>query len=123
MTKYYNAGFDKKDPTKLMPPKEPLVVFEEGTWRFAKNFWVEYSSYLTMLYGYATPEAYRMGWQYKVSAWNRVFKRCVKGDKMTDKNITVIEEAEKYFPNWNKLVAKAKAAGAFQNNEEEAEDE
>ncbi len=123
MTKYYNAGFDKRDPTKLMPPREQMVLFEEGIWKFQKNLGVEYSPYLKLLYGYETPEAYRMGWQYKVSAWNRVFKRCVCGDKMTDKNREVIADAIKHFPAWDKLVAKAKAAGAFQKPEEEGEDE
>lgn len=123
MTKYYNAGFDPKNPQKLMPPKEPLVLFEDGVWRFAKNWNVEYSDYLEFLYGYATPEAYRMAWQYKVSSWNRVFKRCCQGARMTDKNIDAITDAKKYFPLWDKYVAKAKAAGAFQKPEEEGEDE
>lgn len=123
MTKYYNAGFDKKNPTALMPPKEPLVLFEEGVWRFSKNFKVEYSSYLKMLYGYETPEAYRMAWQYKISSWNRVFKRAVRGDRMTDNNLKVIKEVEPIFPQWGKYIKMAKAAGAFAKPEEEGEDE
>jgi len=122
MTKLYNAGFDKKDPTKLMPAKEPLVIFEEGVWKFSKNFKVEYSSYLQYLYGYETPEKYRMAWQYKISSWNRVFKRCVKGDRITDKNEDVIKEASKIFP-WDKYVKMAINAGAFKSTEEEGEDE
>lgn len=122
MTKYYNAGFDKKNPMALMPPKEPLILFEEGVYTFSKNtLGVEYSPYLTMLYGYETPEAYRMSWQYKINSWNRVFKRCVRGDKMTDKNVDVIKDAKALFPNWDKLVAKAKAAGAFIKEEEDEE--
>lgn len=123
MTKYYKAGFDPKDPTKLMPPREPLVLFEEGVWKFSKNWNVEYSDYLQFLYGYLTPEAYRMAWQYKVSSWNRVFKRCVKGDKMTPKNLEAIADAKPYFPKWDKYVAQAKAAGAFAKIEETEEEE
>lgn len=122
MSKYYAAGFNPANPMELMPPKEPLVVFEEGAWRFSKNWNVEYSDYLKLLYDYDTPEAYRMGWQYKVSSWNRVFKRCVKGDNMTAKNKEVIEEAMKVFPKWDRLVAAAKADGAFQKDEEEVEE-
>lgn len=118
MTAYYNAGFDKKDPKKFMPPLQPLVLFEEGVWRFNKNFKVEYSAYLQYLYGYETPEAYRMAWQYKTSSWNRVFKRCVQGANMTDKNKAAIKDAVQYFPAWDKYVAKAKAAGAFQKQED-----
>lgn len=123
MTEYYNAGFDKKNPLKLAPPKEPLILFVEGMWRFEKNFKVEYSPYLSMIYQYETPEAYRMAWQYKTSSWNRVFKRCVQGANMTDKNKAAIKDAIQYFPAWDKYVAKAKAAGAFQKQEEESEDE
>lgn len=122
MTKYYSAGFDKKNPTALMPPKEPLLLFEDGVFRFTKNFKVEYSSYLKLLYGYETPEAYRMAWQYKIASWNRVFKRCVKGDNMTPKNKEAIADAMKAFPQWDKYVAKAKAAGAFAKAGDEEEE-
>lgn len=122
MTKYYNAGFNPKKPQELMPEKEPLVLFEEGVWKFSKNWNVEYSNYLTFLYGYATPEAYRMGWQYKVSSWNRVFKRCVQGANMTPKNKEAIADALKFFPKWDKLVAKAKAAGAFEKNDDDSDE-
>lgn len=123
ITKAYKVGFNPKNPLELMPEKEPAVLFEEGVWRFAKNWNVEYSDYLTLLHGYATPEAYRMAWQYKTSSWNRVFKRCLRNDRMTDKNKEVIADALKHFPNWDKLVAKAKAAGAFASNDEETEEE
>lgn len=122
MTEYYHKGFDKKDFMRFAPPKEPQVLFEEGVWRFSKNFRVEYSSYLKMLYGYETPEAYRMAWQYKISNWNRVFKRCVRGDNMTDKNIAVIGEVTKVFPQWDKYVKLAKKDGAFQKPEENEEE-
>lgn len=122
MTKYYNEGFDKRNVTKLMPPKEPQVLFEEGVWRFTKNFKVEYSPYLTMLYGYETPEAFRMAWQYKTQSWNRVFKRYVRGDNITDSNKKAREEAVKAFPQWDHYIKVARKAGAFQKPEE-AEDE
>ena len=122
MTKYYNAGFNKKKPTELMPPKEPLVFFEEGVWRFTKNYKVEYSNYLTMLYGYETPEAYRMAWQRKISSWNRVFKRVVRGDNITANNIKVIEEVVPLFPQWEKYVKMAKADGVFLKADENEEE-
>jgi hypothetical protein len=113
MTDYYNAS-NFKNPMKTLPPKEPPVLFAEGVWRFEKNFKVEYSNFLELLYQYKTPEAYRMAWQYKVSSWNRVFKRCIQGANMTPKNKEAIADALKYFPAWDKFVAKAKAAGAFE---------
>lgn len=134
MTKYYSAGFDPKDPTRLMPPKEPLIIFDDVLFKFQKNLGVEYSSYLTMLYGYETPEKYRNAWAYKATAWSNVFKRAVlegtyvkragKPDllmKLTPKNHEHIEEASKMFP-WKKMVAKARSAGAFQDLSDDEEE-
>jgi hypothetical protein len=136
MTDYYNAGFDKKNPLRYMPPKEDLIVFEEGVWRFSKNWKVEYSNYLQLIYGYETPEKYRNAWQYKATSWSRVFKRSVLEGaeikrpgkdplimRLTPDNKQKIKEAKELFPNWDKLVAKAKAAGAFVNQEETEEED
>lgn len=123
MTDYYNNGFDKKNPLRFAPPKEPHILFEEGTWRFTKNFKCEYSQYLTYLFPeFETPEAFRMQMQPKIASWSRVFKRCVKGDNMTTKNNEVIIEAKKSFPLWDKYVQLAKKDGAFQKPEENEEE-
>jgi len=121
ISRAYKNGFDAKNITRLMPPKEDLVLFEDSLFKFAKNWNVEYSDYLTLLYGYESPEKYRNAWQYKITAWNRVFKRCVNGDRITDKNKEVIAEAKKQFPRWDKMVAAAIKAGAFSGQEEEEE--
>lgn len=123
MTLAYNNGFSNKNPMSLMPPKEPLVLFEEGMYRFSKNWKVEYSNFLTYLYGYETPEAYRMAWQKKTTSWNRVIKRCIRGDNITTKNLEVIADGKKHFPLWDKYVTLGKKAGAFQKPEETEEDE
>lgn len=123
MTKYYNNGFNKRKPTELMPEREPLVLFDEGLFRFSKNWNVEYSPFLTYLYNYETPEKYRFAWQRKVASWNRVMKRCVLGDNITAKNKEVIEDALEYFPKWDKYVALAKKSGAFQKPEENDNEE
>ena len=51
MTYYYNK--------KKQPPLEKELVFEEGIFKFNKNWKVEWSPYLTLLYGYKTPQEYR----------------------------------------------------------------
>lgn len=135
MTRAYTNGFDAKNVTKLMPPREEQVLFEDSLFRFSKNWNVEYSDYLTLLYEYKTPEEYRNKWQYKINQWNRVFKRAaMEGQeiprngkapliiKLTPLNKEVIAEAKKQFPKWDKMVAAAKKAGAFVDNQEE-EDE
>jgi len=40
--------------------------------------------------------------------WNRVFKRIVNGDKMTKKNLEVIEEIKRAFPKLDEYVELAK---------------
>lgn len=120
MTEYYNAGFDKKKPLKFAPPKEEEVTFDSGTFRFNTNYKVEYSNYLTMLYGYSSPMAYRENWDSRISGWNRVFKRQVTGENITAKNKEIIDDALTIFPNWEQLVDVAAKSGAFQTEEVEA---
>lgn len=86
MTKYFN------DP-KI--PKELEVIFDYG--RFSSNWKVEYSNYLTKLYGYKTPDEYRDAHKKKIGQWNRTLGRVNKGDKMTELNLKTIEEIKKDF--------------------------
>jgi hypothetical protein len=75
-----------------LPPKEPLIMFDG---RFSKSAAVEYSPYLTLIYGFNQPEDYRNEVDAKIARFNRVLKRVKDGAKMTDKNKLVIEEMEK----------------------------
>lgn len=118
MTAYYRSS--GKDYLKTLPPLEKEVSFNEVSFQFVKNFYVEYSNYITFLYGYKDFEEFKYKWQRPLAAWNRVFKRCVRQDNMTPANLDIIIEAKKTFPDWDKYVSKAKAAGAFQK---EGEDE
>jgi len=72
------------------PPKDSLILFENG--RLKKNFGIEYSNYLTMVYGFDTPKDYSDLVTSKISAWNRVLKRMSEGAKLTDKNKARIDE-------------------------------
>ena len=131
MTEYYNAS--GKNYLKNLPPPDAEVIFEEATWNFRKNNLVEYSSYLTYTYQYKNIDEFKAKWDDVISKWNRVFRRHVlegaptgksgKPLKLTPDNITVITEAKKHFPQWDKFVAQAKAAGAFEKPEENEEDE
>lgn len=121
MTDYYNAS-NQKNPLKTLPPVEPEILFDDVLFRFQMNFRVEYSNYLTMLYGYGTPEEYRMKWTPEVGKWNRVFKRYVRGDKITEMNKIVLKELTKVFPEWEKYAHKAKMEGAFLKPEEMEEE-
>lgn len=90
------------------PPKEREVLFEN--YRFSANWKVEYSNYLTYLYGYKEPMDYRAAWDKTIGQMNRVFKRCATGATMTTKNLLAITAAKNHFPNWDELVDRAKEA-------------
>lgn len=90
-------------------PKEENMIYDPTTCRFRTNWKIEYSNYLTMLYGFESPEAYRMTFKKLVDGMNRVFKRCVNGDKMTKANLEIISDAKRFFPSWDEMVDMAKA--------------
>lgn len=117
MTEYFN-GTNHRNPLKSRPPLEPEIEFDEDLYRFHLNFKCEYSNYLTLLYGYKNPEEYRNKWNSKVASWNRVFRRCARGEKMTDMNKSVLKEVVPIFPEWDRLVLKARSEGAFLKPEE-----
>lgn len=94
ITKYH------KDDTE--PPKEDLIIFENG--KFKTNWKVQYSPYLTMLYTYEvdgkekkieTPDEYFEAFSPKISSWNRVLPRIKDGKEMTKSNLEKIEEMKK----------------------------
>lgn len=105
------------------PEKELEVTFDPDTGKFSKNWKVEYSQYLTMLYGYSEPEAFRMRWDKKVASYNRTLGRIVEGKNMTPLNKEVIEEMRAWFTNFDELVEIAKAKGVKEENGEVAESE
>lgn len=84
------------------PPLEPEIKFED--FRFRTNWKVEYSPFLTMLYGYSRPELYRDKYKKMVSSFNHTYKRIINDDKMTKLNLDTIEEMKKVFPNLDELV-------------------
>ncbi len=138
MSEFYNRGFDKNNPQRLMPPKEKAILFEEGLWRFTKNFKVEYSPYLKMLHGFETPEDFRNSCQGKIASWSRAFKRFVlEGKEVKTKvkgeiKISVMEltasnkekraECIKEGFDWDKLVKAARKDGAFVDADETEEE-
>lgn len=99
------------------PNPEPLVSFVPEVGKFQKNWRVEYSPYLTLVYGYEKASDYREAWEKRVGKWNRVLGRCVKGDKMTAKNIDVIADAKTMFPNWEEIVVTASKVGVTPEEE------
>jgi hypothetical protein len=56
------------------PPLAPLATFDFSQAKFSKNQGVEYSPYLTMLYGFQDPDEYRQSIKF-VDSWNRALSR------------------------------------------------
>lgn len=65
--------------TEGLPPLEPLIVFSHDLGKFSKNFNVEYSGYLKLLYGFDQPSDYADEFQPVIGRWNRVLARLKVG--------------------------------------------
>lgn len=86
------------------PEKEKEIIFN-GEWgKFTKNWKVEYSTYLAVLYGYEQPMHYADKIEPIVSSWNRTLTRCIENKKMTDLNLEVLKEIKKSFPDFDKIM-------------------
>jgi len=59
---------------KKCPMPEPLCVFDVSVGKFSKNLGVEYSPYLTHLYGFKDPDEYRNNVSF-IDKWNRTLTR------------------------------------------------
>jgi len=85
------SGFYKENQ---MPEPEPVIIFDENMGRFSKNFNVEYSPYLTKLYGIERPDVYDEMYSPMIERWNRVLGRIKEGKEMTANNLEALKELE-----------------------------
>lgn len=99
------------------PPVEHEIVVEDG--RFKKNFGIEYSSYLTLLYGYAEPRDYSDKVKGVVARWSRVIGRYANGDKITAKNEDVKKEILAAGYDFDGIVEQAKRYGVEEETDEQ----
>lgn len=85
------SGFYKENQS---PEPEPMILFDEDTGKFTKNFNVEYSPFLTKIYGIERPDQYDEQISPLVGRWNRILTR-IKADKpLTKDNQVGIDEME-----------------------------
>ena len=101
------------------PPKEPLVLFDEDLCKFSKNLGVEYSSYLTKLYGFKEPAEYDEATKGKVMRWNRVIGRIKRNEKMTENNLEALNEMGTEGFNVESIKNLAKTKSAVDETDEE----
>jgi hypothetical protein len=104
------------DGVEGLPPLEPFILWDKDLAKFARNWGVEYSGYLTMLYGFQTQLEFEEVVMPVVARWNRVLGRIKKGDKMTPKNLEAIEEMRREGFKVEEL------ASQFAGNGEESEE-
>lgn len=88
-----------------MPPLEKCLVFDQDLGKFAKNFNVAYSGYLTKLYGFKDQADFDDKYIKVVGQWNRVMSRIKQGKDMTDKNKLVLEDIRSHGYDPDKLIA------------------
>jgi hypothetical protein len=105
---------------KEQPPPAPFIEFDLEDYKYRANWRVMYSDYLTLIYGLEHQEAFRQIYSRKANAYNRVFKRIVEGENITDKNKIIIKDLEKDFPDFEVYVNKAKAEHKELKDDEEA---
>lgn len=132
MSDYYNAA-TPKNYLKHIPKAAPEVHYAPESFRFEKNINVQYSSYLTFLYGIKDFDAFKDKWAKTLTSWNGAFRRHVQEGKPTGKlgkplkltpgNLETIKELEKLFPDYEKYLITARKAGAFDKPETEGDEE
>lgn len=76
----------------MRPPMEKEIVFDADIGKFAANWKVAYSQFLTKLYGFKDQAAFDDKNKPVVARWNRVLGRMARKDKMTPKNQSAIAE-------------------------------
>lgn len=79
-----------------IPPKEPLILFDDFAGKFSTNWKVSYSGYLEMLYGFKTQKEYEDQFKPLSSRWNRVLARVKEGKDLTKNNQEALKEMESH---------------------------
>lgn len=88
-----------------LPDKESEIIFENG--KFSKNWRIEYSNYLTMIYGYKAGYEYAEKTRSICDRWNRIIKRIKEGKELTKDNKAGISEIKSMFPDFESFIEKA----------------
>lgn len=104
--------YEMSEEEVIATMKQPLLVWDESTQRFKKNFEVEYSSYLTD-YGFEYPEQYAKPAQSMALRLSNVVKRINEGKAMSTVNYKTIEECCTFEPLAREIItAKLEEAAA-----------
>ena len=109
ITEYYINGIE--------PEKEKLITYDHEDHRFSKNFNVEYSSFLTRLYGFEEPSDYDAHVTPLIGRWNRVLSRVKAGKKLTANNEQALIEMHEHGFDADKIIASIPVTGEDEGDE------
>lgn len=104
-----------------VPEPEPMILFDEDTGRFSKNFNIEYSPFLKKIYNIERPDQYDEVISPIVGRWNRVVGRIKGGKPMTKDNQLALDEmVERNFDidKIKEIISKAPLVGGEVSEEE-----
>ena len=104
---YYRSG--------QQPPKEKEIVWNPDTGNFRVNWQIQYSEYLTLMYGYKDEAVFADKWKPTQMKWNRVLGRmnAVRAGKktptgklimLTPDNLEAVQEIKGYGYDAHALV-------------------
>lgn len=110
ITEYFTNG-------ELPPPEQPVVWAQEQA-KFKKNLGIEYSPYMSKVYGFDSPRQYSDKVSPTVERWNRVISRYAKGETITKKNEEVRNEVVASGYNFDELVYFRQKLGVKDEEEE-----
>lgn len=99
----YQADIQKMAEVYLLdqPPRPPFLTYEKG--KFAKNWHIEYSNYLTD-FGYKTPEEYRVKATSIAGKLNRVIKNLKAGKELSKVNLKSLDECYTVYPDSEDII-------------------
>src|SRR3990167_4164419 len=97
------------------PPSEPEIVFDEIGGRFASNWKIAYSPYLTRVYGFKNQAEFDAKNKPLVGRWNRVLGRIAEGKSLTADNKSALKDMQKLFPNLDELLKFVKVDKEVEN--------
>jgi len=81
ITKYYRE--------KVVPPKEPEIVYNDRKGTFETNWNVGRSPYLALIYGYENQDVYQKAWHKELLDINRALRHLRKGKTKADDLLTI----------------------------------
>jgi hypothetical protein len=101
--KLYQADIKRMAEVYLLdePPQPPFLTYEKG--KFAKNWHIEYSNYLTD-FGYDRSDEYKTVATSVAGKLNRIVKHIKAGKELTKVNLKSLDECYSIYPHSEEII-------------------